>query len=234
MNGTSVRVADGIWILEGGIVPFMGCAYSTRSVVVRLPSGALWVWSPIELTPEIRAAVDELGTPAHLVSPNNIHHLFLGDWKAAWPEARIWGPQSTIDKRSDIRFEAGLDNDVPASWEDTLDMVHFTGSFMVDELVFLHRPSRTVILADLSENFSKDFLKAHWKPWQRVMAHLAGVVEGKGYTPIDYRLSFLKRGKARQAKAEVLSWQPERVIMAHGVWQKHNGTAFLERALSWL
>lgn len=36
-----IEVAGNIWIAEGGIVPFFGCAYPTRAVVVRLPSGGL-------------------------------------------------------------------------------------------------------------------------------------------------------------------------------------------------
>ena len=46
--------------------------------------------------------VDALGRVAHLVSPNRIHHLYLGDWKALYPAARLWGPASTISKRSDL------------------------------------------------------------------------------------------------------------------------------------
>ena len=102
-TGELVPVDDNIWILEGGIVPFFGFPYPTRSVVVRLPSGDLWVWSPIELTDGAQGRVDSAGcVPAHLVSPNKIHHLFLKDWKDAWPEAKLWGPQSTIDKRDDL------------------------------------------------------------------------------------------------------------------------------------
>jgi hypothetical protein len=32
----------------------------------------------------------------------------------------------------------------------------------------------------------------------------------------------------------MLAWQPERVILAHGRWYQHNGTAELRRAFRWL
>jgi hypothetical protein len=185
MCGAPVPVGDGIWILEGGNVSFYGFAYPTRCVIIRLPAGGLWVWSPIALTPDVRRQVDALGTPEHLVSPNKIHHLYLQDWKAAWPDARLWGPQSTIDKRTDLAFEAALDDTVPPDWQDALDMVRFDGSAVMDEVVFFHRPSATVILADLSEHFSRRFLIRHWKPWQRWIAGLWGIVEGKGYAPLE-------------------------------------------------
>ena len=106
-------IGDGIWLAEGRIVNFYGFAYPTRSVIVRLEGGGLWVWSPIELTPDLKHLVDELGEVAHLVSPNKIHHLFLEDWSAAYPNARLWGPQSTIAKRGDLSFETPLEDSSP-------------------------------------------------------------------------------------------------------------------------
>ncbi len=229
-----IPVSENVWIFEGGIVPFFTCPYPTRSVVVRLPSGGLWVWSPVKLTAELKQEILSLGTPEHLVSPNKIHHLYLQDWKAAWPGAKLWGPESTIGKRKDLAFEDALDTTVPTAWEDQFDMVRFAGSLAMDEVVFFHRASQTAILADLSENFSQVFLARHWRPWQRVIANLWGIVEGRGYAPLEWRLSFLNRRKARRARDKILSWAPQRVIMAHGEWQRENGTAFLEKALSWV
>jgi len=229
-----IQVAENIWIIEGSIVSFYGFPYPTRCVIVRLPSGKLWIWSPIALTGEVKAKVDALGEPAHLVSPNKIHHLFLQDWKTAYPDAKLWGPKSTIAKRKDLVFEAPLETEVPANWESQFDMVRFAGSPVLDEVVFFHRPSGTAILADLSEHFSDSFLARYWKPWQHRIARLWGIVEGKGYAPLEWRLSFFNRRKARDAKARILAWQPERVIMAHGEWLRHNGTAYLEKALEWV
>jgi hypothetical protein len=44
-----------LWLAEGEIVSFYGFPYPTRSVVARLESGDLWVWSPIRLVPALRA-----------------------------------------------------------------------------------------------------------------------------------------------------------------------------------
>lgn len=229
-----IEVAGNIWIAEGGIVPFFGCAYPTRAVVVRLPSGGLWVWSPIQLTAELKQQIDALGTPAHLVSPNKIHHLFLKDWKDAWPEARLYGPQSTIEKRRDLPFETALDQSPPDAWEGDIDLVRFAGSAVMDEVVFFHRPSQTAILADLSENFSEDFLNAHWKPWQRWIARTWGIVVGKGYAPLEWRLTFFNRSRARADRDAILDWNPVGVIMAHGEWQKADGLKFLQKSLEWV
>lgn len=67
MTPTLERVDDRLWLAEGEIVSFYGFPYPTRSVVVRLADGGLWVWSPIRLTDGLRAEIDGLGHVAHLV-----------------------------------------------------------------------------------------------------------------------------------------------------------------------
>ncbi|MDA7949207.1 MAG: DUF4336 domain-containing protein [Hyphomicrobiaceae bacterium] len=227
-------VDKGIWIAEGECVNFHGFPYPTRCVVVRLNDGPLWVWSPIRLTESLKGEIDRIGKPEYLVSPNKIHHLFLQEWASAYPGATMWGPRSTIAKRKDLSFQAPLTDDPPDAWRSEIDQVWFNGSVAMDEIVFFHRASRTVIMADLSENFSEAFLKAHWKPWQRAIARIWRIVEGYGYAPLEWRLSFLNRKATRRTRDAVLGWNPERVIMAHGEWQRSNARAYLERAFAWM
>lgn len=227
-------IGASIWLAEGDLVDFYGFPYPTRAVIVRLADGEVWVWSPIALAPELKAEVDKLGRVAHLVSPNKIHHLYLQDWQTAYPEAHLWGPQSTIRKRSDLEFRAALDDTPPAEWQEEIDQAWFRGSLFMDEIVFFHRPSRTAIFADLSENLSDAFLSRNWRPWQRRIAKLWKITEGHGYAPLEWRLSFLNRTPARAALQKVLAWDTEQVVMAHGEWQKTQGWAYLERAFAWL
>ncbi|WDR04482.1 DUF4336 domain-containing protein [Devosia rhodophyticola] len=228
------RLDDNIWTAEGNIVDFYGFAYPTRSVIVRLPNQKLWIWSPITLGPELKAEIDALGSPAHLVSPNKIHHLFLPDWKNSYPDAQLWGPHTTIKKRNDLMFAAPLEHDAPPQWQNQFEQAWFFGSPFLEEIVFFHRPSRTAILADMSENFSETFLAKHWSGWQRWIARLWGIVEGKGYAPLELRLTYFNRKPARAARDKILGWHPQRVIMAHGRWQAQNGEQFLKKAFEWI
>ena len=228
------QLAENIWIAEGDIVDFHGFPYPTRSVIVRLKNGDLWCWSPITLTPELKTEIDEIGEPKHLISPNKIHHLYLQDWQMVWPNAKIWGPASSIKKRTDLSFESPLENDAPAEWSGEIDMIWFNGSPVLDEIVFFHRPSKTAILCDLSENFSDDFIRKHWKGWKRWVAKPWGITEGKGYAPLEWRLSFFKRNATRVALDRLIGLGPQRVVMAHGEIQYENGVSFLKQSFGWL
>lgn len=228
------QVGDSLWLVDGDIVDFYSFPYPTRMVIARFGTGDLWVWSPVKLEAVLKGKVDALGRVAHLVSPNKIHHLYLPEWHAAYPEAALWGPASTIARFPALPFQRPLEDAPPAAWLPDIDQAWFRGSIMMDEIVFFHRPSQTVILADLIEAFSADFLKEHWSWWQRPLATLDGVTLGKPGAPREWRLSFTTRAPARAAREKVLGWPAERVVMAHGEWQRADGHAFLTRALTWL
>ncbi len=227
------RLHDALWVAEGEIVNFFGFAYPTRSAIARLPNGQLWVWSPVNLTPDLRKHVDNLGPVGHLVSPNKLHHLYLQEWKSAYPEAQLWAPQTTIHKRPDIEFQEALLDSPPAAWLDDIDQAWFRGSFAMDEIVFLHRPSATAIVADLIQMFSDHFLREHWGRL-RFLARLDGLTQDKACAPLEWRFSFINRAPARRAREKVLSWDCQQVIVAHGDWPRSNGKAFLKNSFRWL
>jgi len=223
-----------IWLADGGIVDFYGFAYPTRMAIIRLDNGDLWIWSPVALTEELATAVNALGPVKHLVSPNKIHHLFLSDWQAAYSDAALWGPESTVKKREDLDFAGSLTDDAPPAWQGQIDQYLFANSSFLEEIAFFHRASSTVIFADLSENFSATFLEKHWSWWQRPIARLWKIVEGKGYAPLELRATFRNRETARAKLHDLIAADPHRVVMAHGEIAREHGTDYLRQAFAWL
>lgn len=228
------KLDESLWLADGETVSFYGFPYPTRSVIVRLSDERLWVWSPIKLTDDLRVEVDNAGRVAHLVSPNKLHHLHLAEWKAAYPIAKLWGLQSTIHRFPALAFTGALGDVPPSDWRPDIDQAWFRGSFMMDEVVFFHRPSRTAIVADLIQAFDDAFLRRQWSWWRYPMARLGGIVAANPGAPSDWRLSFLDRTPARDARAKTLGWECERVVIAHGAWARSGGQDFVRRALMWL
>jgi hypothetical protein len=227
-------LAPDLWIANGGIVSFNGFDYPTRMAIVRLADGGLWVWSPIELSAALEDEVRRLGPVRQIVSPNNLHYLFLRPWQAAFPDAKLWGTARTVAKRRDLTFTGTLSDVAPPDWSGQIDQYLFTNSPFVQEVIFFHRPSRTAIIADLSQTFSHAFLETHWPWWLRTIARLSKMVEGWGHPPIDYRISFRHRATARPKILALIGEHPERVVVAHGEVVRSDGEAFLRRAFSWL
>ena len=228
------QLGPDLWVADGGIVSFFGFDYPTRMAVVRLGDGGLWLWSPIEPSPEIEAEVRALGPVRHLVSPNKLHHLFLAAWSERFPEAKPWGTASTVARFPGLGFAGTLTDDPPPDWAGQIDQYHFTNSPFLDEVTFFHRKSRTAIIADLSQPFSEPFLKRHWPWWLRWIARRAKMVEGWGYPPVEVRFSFRHRAEARAKVRALIDEGPERVVVAHGEIVRSGGAESLRRAFSWL
>ena len=219
-----------IWIADGPVTSFHSFPYSTRMAVIRLSDGSLFVWSPIALSDPLRAAIDVLGPVRHLVSPNALHHLFLGEWKSAYPAARLYASPRLRGKRRDLGFDAELGDAPEPEWAADIDQLVFHGSFALSEIVFFHRTSHSVLFADLIQNFPYDWFKG----WRGVVARRGGIVAPNPGTPRDWRASFLDRRAARTALDQILAWPIERVLIAHGDLPAADGTAFVRRAFTWL
>ena len=219
-----------LYVAEGPTVSFFGFPYPTRMAVARLSDGSAWVWSPIALTPELAEDVQSIGPVRHIVSPNKLHHLFLQEWANRWPDARLYAPPGLARRVPALHFDAELDDRPNPSWEADIDQVVFRGSFAMSEVTFFHRASRTAIVADLIQRFPEESMSG----WKGMVMRFGGLVGERGSTPIDWRTSFLRHGPARVALKKVLEWNPERLLIAHGMCAQAGAAGIIAAALSWI
>jgi hypothetical protein len=227
---TLIPFAGNIWIANGPAVNFFSFPYPVRMTVIRLAGNRLFVHSPIRLTPELQQQVMDLGETAFLVSPNKIHHLYLGEWKNKFPEAKLFASPGLVAKRKDLSFDAELGDHPEAGWREEIDQLIFKGSRAMDEVVFFHEATRTLILADLIENFEPNWFTG-WRNWT---ARLLGILAPNGKAPLDFRLTFLgHKDQTRQSLTRMINWAPEKIIIAHGRCFTTNGLQELKRAFNW-
>jgi len=232
---TLKSIGPEIWIADGPVVQwgYLGWRFPfpTRMTVVKLPGDALWVHSPIAPDEKLLAEIDALGPVAHLVSPNAIHHISIRAWAERYPDARTWASPG-VRERSDSAFSDDLDNAPPPEWAEIIDQRIAQGSNALREVIFFHKPSHVLILADMIENFEANRLSS---PLSRVAARIAGIAAPTGKAPIDLRMTYLgKRKDLLPAVEWMLSCKPEKVVIAHGKWFEENGEAELRRAFSWV
>jgi len=225
------KLGTDIWIFDGNSVQFLGLPFTTRMTVVRLSNGELWVHSPIQLSEPVKEQIESLGCVKYLIAPNHLHHLFLPEWIAAYPEVKVYGTKELIKKRTDISFHGCLNHHQTWAWDSDIEQELFSGSPLMEECAFYHKHSATLIVADLVENFSgQDF-----NYWQRFVAKGVGILAPNGKTPLDWRLSFMfGKQDARKHLDRLLSWDPQILVMSHGEIVKENTDEFLTRSFKWL
>ncbi|WP_020410579.1 DUF4336 domain-containing protein [Hahella ganghwensis] len=223
------KLAENLWIFDGEPVTFLACPFTTRMTVIRLSDGSLWIHSPIKLGADLMQSLSALGQVRYLIAPNHLHHLYLDEWQQVFPKALTYGTDQVIKKRGDLNFNGSLDQEESWPWADEISQMMFTGSRLMQETVFFHLESRTLIVTDLIENFPK----AHFNWWQRVLAKGVGILAPNGKTPLDWRLSFNKK-QAKIHFEKMKSWAPDKIVLAHGNIIENNGTEFLTRSFAWV
>ncbi len=225
------KISDNIWTVDGDAVLFYGMPYTTRMTLVRLNNGMLWVHSPSKISDKLLAEISALGEVKYLISPNKLHYLFLLDWIKQFPEAVCYAPPGLEKKRPDIEFSKALGMKPENEWQEEIDQIIFKGSPAMEEVVFFHRDSKTLILTDLIENFKPESF--NW--WQRTLAKYAGILSPNGKTPVDWRFSFVfGKKEAKISLASLLEWEPENIIVSHGECIFGDGLEFLKKSFSWV
>lgn len=221
------RLDEDLWVAEHPH-RFWGFEVGRRMTVVRMPDGGLWLHSVARLTPEVRTWLDDLGPVRHVVSPSRWHHLWMEEYVVAFPEADLWSSPGLPRKRPDLPFAGPLSDRPEAAWSDVIDQTVFRGNRLAEEIEFLHRPSRTLILTDLCLHVGPG-----WPLLTRFVAWALGVHGRLGVTR-DFRWATRDPAASRAAAERILAWDFDRVIVAHGDIVETDGAPALRRALDWL
>lgn len=224
------RFGSEIWTAQGPTISVVGFDFPTRMIVIRLSDGALFIWSPVTLSPALRSALDQLGPVRHIVAPNTLHDLFIGEWQRAYPEATLHALPQLRAKHPKLSWGSDLGDTPAPEWSSDIDQVIIRGNRITTEVVFFHRRSRTAIFTDLLQQFDAGWFKG----WRGVVAKLDLMVTPKPTVPRKYRLAFRDRGAARDALRQIMAWPAQAVLAAHATPIQHGGREVIAQAFDWL
>jgi hypothetical protein len=220
-------LAPDLWVAEQPL-RFLGLEVGTRMTVARLPGGRLWLHSPIERSRALAAEVEEHGEPAFVVAPNRLHHLYASEWRTAYPASQLYAAPGLDAKRPDLAIDAVLGDAPPPAWSDVLDQALVGGYPFANEVVFFHRPSRTLIASDLFFHVGEEAALP-----TRLAFRAMGAYGRPATTPLE-RLLIRDRAAFRRSLDRILGWPIERVVMAHGSVIETGGRAAVAEAYAWL
>jgi len=216
-----------LWISDTPL-RFLGLSVGARMTVVRLADSKLLLHSPIAAAPELVREVKALGPVAYLVAPNRFHHLFVAQWQAACPEASVWAAPQLDAKRPDLEISGVLRDAPEPGWADTLDQVLIGGFPMMNEVVFFHRTSATLIATDLAFNVGPSS-----PPLTRLVFRLSRSYGRLAPTVLE-RLFIRDRAAFRHSLQRILEWPFERVVVAHGEVSEKGGREELVSGYGWI
>lgn len=213
------KLADGVHVVDAP-QRFLGVELGARMTVLETDQGLL-VHSPVAADPSV---LEPLGDPRWVVAPNKLHHLYVGPWIDAGLEA--WAAPGLPDKRRDLSFAGVLSSD-DHPFGDSIAVFPTKAFAFTNEVAFLHRPSRTLVVADLVFHVTE---RAPWAT--RAAMTLLGGYPGCCTTVLE-RVGF-DRPVARRELGELLDQDFDRLVMAHGEVIETGGREALRGALHWL
>ena len=216
------RLAPDIGIVDGPFEYFsvagiqMPMPFTTRMTVVRLGNGDLFLHSPIKYDEGLATELRRMGTIRHLISPNQWHYAHIGEWQRAFPDAIAWASpgvrRRARARHTEVDFTRELEAQPPEEWRAEIDQTLVPGGIF-KEFVFFHKASGTLILTDTIMNLEPEKFD---EPW-RTAAKLSGMTYPHGQIFFGMRVPLLlQRRKATAAFQKIRSWQPKRILLAHG------------------
>jgi Domain of unknown function (DUF4336) len=196
-----------------------------RMTVVRLRTGAIWVHSPAPLTDQLREELTAIGLVHHVVAPNKSHYLHFKDFLANFPGAQGYiapGLQRRLAPHDALRIL------FPGSdpWPAEIDTTFVSGLPLIDESLFYHRSSRSLIVTDLFAYYGPRQPSMH-----RVIAGILGV-RGRLATSRTMRLAISDYAALSQSLAPLYALPIVRVIVGHGDLVVKNASASLKLAIA--
>lgn len=221
-----------LWIVDGPDVRDMFLTFTTRMTIVRLADESLWINSPVPVSFDMLKQITALGPVKYLLAATPRHVWRLDEWHTLFPEAQLWVPQKSLFtlKKGHLSFTGILGNEPYQGWANDFDQLVFKGNPLIQEVFFYHKASKTVILDDLIQ--IHHFIKG--RPFLNAFIKFEGVASPDGGVGIDLRLSFTNRKLARQSLHKLLSWDFDKLIIAHGGCIEKNAKPFVEKAFHWL
>jgi hypothetical protein len=220
-------LAPDVWVATRALPLAVGDV-GTRMTVIRLTDGGLFLHSPVRLDGATRAALDALGPVRAVVAPSKVHHFFVGDYLSAYPEAQAWAAPGLPAKRTDLAFQGALSDEAPPLWRGQIEQHLFRGASAINEVVFFHPPTRTLLLTDLAFNVVEPAAgKLRFFYW------LIGAA-GRFGPHRFVRFIIRDRRAARTSVERILQWDFDRVVVTHGAVLERGGKARFAEAFAFL
>lgn len=191
-----------------------------RTTVVQLKMGQVMISPGSQLTPEqLRSA----GTVTDLVAPNLFHCAGLPKAQKTFPQAKVWGSPGCRELKTNISWTGDLN---PKDWpyQEELPMLLIQGMPKVNETIFFHRRSKTLIVSDLCFNLQDARGVGCW-----IILNLFGTYRRFGVS--RFWLKMTKDFPAlKNSLRQLFEWDFENIVMSHGSTVVQDGKDRLKAA----
>lgn len=207
-------VADNLWVIHYPLT-LLGADLKRAVTIIRLRSGELVIHSTGPFTPQDAHDIQALGRPGWLLDTMLRHETFAKQGRETFPDIPYLAPAGFTEK-SGILTQPLVP--APAVWGDEIEVLLLEGVPSMEEHVVFHRPSRTLIVADLFFNFG---------PQAPLLTRLLMLLAvGAKHDPgmaRSIRLTAKDKKALKGSLATMMAWDFDRIIVGHGDTVERDG-----------
>ena len=207
-------MGDDIWTMAFPL-RFLGMQLGRRVSVMRLPGNRLVLHSTAPFSAEQVHEIHSLARLEFILEGTTLHDTYSREGQKAFPASTYLVPEGF--PKAAMKNRAGSIREIEDLTQGEIQVVRLEGMRMFNEYACFHRSSRTLIVCDLLFNL------VHATGWTRwCMKRLMGV---KQWPAVDrpVRWAVRDRNAFQHSLQVMLSWDFERVVVAHGAIIERGG-----------
>jgi len=201
------KLADNLWLLTYPL-KVIGADIMRNVAVIRLASGKLLIHSTAPFLAKDIEAIQKAGEPSWLVEAMLDHDTFSNAGRNTFTAIPFFAPPG-FEKR--VSFPVQSLAEPPEEWSPEIAIMKIEGNLSFNEYILLHRPSRTLIVADLIFNYRKAPSR-----WTKLLLYPAlGFRHAPGMSK-RFCGAIKDKDAFRRSLDQLLDWDFERIIVGHG------------------
>lgn len=186
----------------------MSCNLGKVVTVIRLQTGKTLIHSTAKFSTRELAAIRQIGDPGWLVEATNFHDTAAAAGRFLFPDIPYLIPEGFPRAHA---LDATIITNGASALEDEFEVIRIEGMPKLNEHAVFHRPTQTLILADLLFNLPDTM--GDWTKW--LLKKAAGLTEFPGQSA--YFRHFIKDEAAyRKSIQQLAALDFNKIIVGHG------------------
>jgi len=210
--------AKNLWVVEDEKFSVGGLQIGSRMTIILLNNGDLFIHSPIALSKTIKDSIDAIGKPRFIIAPNTMHHLFLKQFYDQYSDTELYIVPGLRKKCPALSHAKDLVDGTDYPWKKEIKQHHVKGITKLEEVVFFHPQSKTLVLTDLAF-----YITSERSLFTCLFFRLNGVYDKFGPSRIFKHFILKNKSEFNKSLDYILTWNFERIIISHGKLIKKNG-----------
>jgi hypothetical protein len=216
------EIAEGVALMPFPLRGF-GIDFQRCITLLRLGGGRLLIHSTAPFTSEDDEAIRHFGKPSRLIEATLMHDKFARQARTVFPDMPYLAPDG-FSKICGLPTRPLLPP--PPDWAGEIDVLKIEGLRRINEHVFFHRASRTLVLADLLFHFPSDS-----RGWPRFFARRIMRLPRLRGVSAFFRVMIRDKEAFALSMKEILKWDFRQIVVGHGEPIQSDAKAIFTQAL---